>query len=96
MKCHTLSEKYIKTKESNIKKRRKILEELLNNVGENVTLINPIYFHYGSHTTIGNYFFYHFNLIIQDDVWLCSNVKILLGVKLVKEVLLLKIYLVIL
>lgn len=96
MKCHTLSEKYNNTKESNIKKRRKILEELLNNVGENVTLISPIYFHYGSHTTIGNYFFSHFNLVIQDDVWLCSNVEILLGVKLVKEVLLLKIYLAIL
>lgn len=28
----------------------------------------PIHFHYGSHTKIGDNFFFHFHLVIQDDV----------------------------
>ncbi len=69
-KAHKYNQIYNKTKESQQKKRQKILRKILNSMGNNISIVGPIYFHYGIHTSIGNNFVASFNLTLQDDTYI--------------------------
>lgn len=66
-KAHRLSQEFNKLYEEDTDERRKILEDLLGSIGENVLMLGPVHFHYGCHTTIGNGCFMNFNFTVQDD-----------------------------
>ncbi|CAM3573733.1 sugar O-acetyltransferase [Erysipelothrix urinaevulpis] len=65
-RCRLFNEKYNNTSIKDIDKRSKILGDWLGEVGEDVVLVPPVYFDYGSNTTIGNHFFSNTDLIILD------------------------------
>ena len=67
LRTHNLNTDYNKTYEDEEEKRQKILQEILGKMGENCRIQGPVFFHYGSHTRIGDRFFANFNLTIQDD-----------------------------
>jgi acetyltransferase-like isoleucine patch superfamily enzyme len=79
-----LTFEYNQTSPIEIDKRRKILEELLGNIGENVTIEAGFRCDYGKNISIGNNVFINFNLIaldcnkitIGDDVMIAPNVGI--------------------
>lgn len=66
-KAHNLNTEYNATREEETEKRGQILKELLGAQGESCRMQGPIYFHYGSHTRVGDRFFANFNLTVQDD-----------------------------
>lgn len=66
-KAHDLNTRYNATFEGDVEERALILRELIGKLGKGCYLQGPIYFHYGSHTEIGDRFFANFNLTIQDD-----------------------------
>ena len=67
LKAHKLNIDYNNTYEDDFEKRKQILSELVGEFGQNSTIQGPVFFHYGIHTKIGNFFFGNFNLTIQDD-----------------------------
>ena len=67
LKAHKLNIDYNNTYEDDTEKRAQILSELVGEFGKNSTIQGPVFFHYGVHTKIGNFFFGNFNLTIQDD-----------------------------
>lgn len=66
-KAHDLNTRYNATFEGDVEERTLILRELIGKLGKDCFLQGPIYFHYGSHTEIGDRFFANFNLTVQDD-----------------------------
>ena len=68
-KAHRLSQEYSLSFEEDAEKRRRILEELLAEIGEGTTMLGPVRFHYGCHTRIGKCCFMNFNFTVQDDAW---------------------------
>lgn len=66
-RAHDLSYDYSHTYEEETEKRTEILAELLGEMGQGVFMQGPIFFHYGKHTKVGNYFFTNYNLTVQDD-----------------------------
>ena len=66
-RSHDLSQEYSRTYEEEKEKRAEILQELLGEMGEGVFMQGPIFFHYGKHTKVGNWFFANYNLTVQDD-----------------------------
>lgn len=66
-KTHALNQKYNNTPEYEKEERRAILEDMLGEVGENVSIYGPIAFHYGVNTKIGKNTFINFNFVCQDD-----------------------------
>lgn len=66
LRAHNLNTEYNRLFEDETEKRKEILAKLTN-MGENGFIQGPVYFHYGTHTTIGKNFFGNFNLLIQDD-----------------------------
>ena len=67
LKAHKLNIDYNNTYEDDVEKRKQILSELVGEFGQNSTIQGPVFFHYGIHTKIGNFFFGNFILSIQDD-----------------------------
>ena len=67
LRTHNLNTDYNATYEDETEKRERILQEILGEMGENCRVQGPVFFHYGSHTRIGDRFFANFNLTIQDD-----------------------------
>ena len=67
LKTHNLNVDYNNTYEDETEKRKKILSEILGELGENGRIQGPIAFHYGKHTKIGKNFFANFNFTVQDD-----------------------------
>ena len=67
LKAHELSLRYSQLLESETVARNAILDELVPNKGKGVFMQGPIFFHYGTHTTIGDRFFGNYNLTVQDD-----------------------------
>ena len=65
-KAHNLFKIYNNLKDEDIKKRKKILDELIPNKGNNVYMEGPIYIDYGCNIRIGNNFYANFNLTILD------------------------------
>ena len=66
-KAHKLSQDYNALYEEEQEAREKILQELLDAVGEGTFMLGPIHFHYGCHTQIGSHCFMNFNFTVQDD-----------------------------
>lgn len=67
LRAHELSLRYSSLMESETVARNAILDELVPNKGKGVFMQGPIFFHYGTHTTIGDRFFGNYNLTVQDD-----------------------------
>ncbi len=67
LKAHNLSQQYSQTFEDEREKRAAILDQLVGKLGKNSFMQGPIFFHYGSHTEIGENFFANYNLTVQDD-----------------------------
>lgn len=65
--AHRLNQDYNRTDEDETEVRKKILENLLGELGDGSFLQGPITFHYGRHTRIGKNVFINFNLTVQDD-----------------------------
>lgn len=66
-KAHRLSQDYNNLYESDAEVRRKILRELLAEIGEETMKLGPVRFHYGCHTRVGSHCFMNFNFTVQDD-----------------------------
>ena len=64
---HELSAAYSRSTEDETELRQMLLRRILGGMGEHVFMQGPIFFHYGSHTTIGDYFFANYNFTVQDD-----------------------------
>ena len=60
-KAHKLSQDYNTLYEEEQEAREKILQELLDAVGEGTFMLGPIHFHYVCHTQIGSHCFMNFN-----------------------------------
>lgn len=67
LRTHNLNVDYNRTYEDETEKRAEILHQIVGKMGENCFMQGPIYFHYGTHTTIGNNLFANFNFTVQDD-----------------------------
>lgn len=67
LRSHNLCAKYNCTTEDEVEYRAQLLEQILGGMGKGVFMQGPIFFHYGTHTTIGDKFFGNYNLTIQDD-----------------------------
>ena len=67
LRTHNLNVDYNRTYEDETEKRAEILRQIVGKMGENCFMQEPIYFHYGTHTTIGNNLFANFNFTVQDD-----------------------------
>jgi len=66
-KAHRLSNEFNRLTEEDIDQREKILQELFDEIGDNHTILGPIFVHYGVHTKIGKNCFINFNFVCQDD-----------------------------
>lgn len=67
LRSHNLCSKYSRTFEDETEYRAQLLSQIVGRMGKNVFMQGPIFFHYGTHTTIGDNFFANYNLTIQDD-----------------------------
>lgn len=67
LRTHNLNLDYNKTYEDETEERRRIISEIVGEIGENGFMQGPIFFHYGKHTKIGKNFFANFSLTVQDD-----------------------------
>lgn len=65
--AHRLCKLYNDTIETDVEKRKAILDELIPNRGENVYLQGPIYFDFGSNTVIGKDSYANFNFTVLDE-----------------------------
>ncbi len=64
--AHAFCRRYNGTDETDIKKRRKILDKLLPNRGEGTYLQGPVFFDYGIYFKTGKNFYANFNLTVLD------------------------------
>ncbi len=67
LRTHKLNQDYNALYEDETEERNRILREILGAMGDNVFFQGPIFFHYGSHTTVGSNVFVNFNFTVQDD-----------------------------
>lgn len=67
LRTHNLNLDYNRLYEDQAQERDRIIREMIGQVGENFFLQGPVWFHYGTHTKIGDDFFANFNLTVQDD-----------------------------
>ena len=65
--CKELVYDYNQTRPSNVKEKRRILDELLAEAGEEIWIESPAFFSYGCNTHIGHHFYSNFNLCVVDD-----------------------------
>lgn len=66
-RAHRLSQDFNALYETDAEQRQEILGALLAAVGEGTSMLGPIRFHYGCHTTVGKGCFMNFNFTVQDD-----------------------------
>ena len=66
-RSHDLSREYSALSETETERRTEILSEILGKMGQGVYMQGPIFFHYGKHTEVGNWFFSNYHLTVQDD-----------------------------
>ncbi len=67
LRSHNLSQTYSALREDQAEERQKLAEQIVGSYGEGSFMQGPIFFHYGSHTSIGKRCFINYNLTIQDD-----------------------------
>ncbi len=85
VKAHRLCKDYNDSYETDVEKRKKIIDELFYECGKGLYLQGPIYFDYGVFTTFGDNCYANFNLTILDvcpvkigdNVYFGPNVSIL-------------------
>ena len=65
--CKELVYDYNQTRPSNVKEKRRILDELLAEAGEEIWIESPAFFSYGCNTHIGHHFYSNFNMCVVDD-----------------------------
>ena len=65
--CKELMFDFNHTRPGDTRTKRRILEELLGSVGEEVWMESPVNFAYGCNTYIGHHFYANFNMSIVDD-----------------------------
>ena len=65
--CKELTFDFNHTRPGDTRTKRRILEELLGSVGEEVWMESPVNFAYGCNTYIGHHFYANFNMSIVDD-----------------------------
>ncbi len=66
-RAYTICQKYNKIRPYNEKKRRKVLEKIFKEIGENVTVKEPFHCDYGYNITIGNNVDINYNCVMLDD-----------------------------
>jgi len=67
IRAHKMNLQYNQTDETAAELRRQLLTKTLGAFGKASLIQGPVYFNYGSHTFIGDYFYASFSLTIQDD-----------------------------
>lgn len=67
LRSHNLCTQYNRLFEDESEPRNELLAQIVGKMGKGCFMQGPIFFHYGSHTTIGEAFFGNYNLTIQDD-----------------------------
>ena len=67
LRSHKLCHEYSMSFEDEYEKRKKLMYEIVGELGEGAFMQGPIYFHYGVHTKIGKRFFANYNFTVQDD-----------------------------
>lgn len=66
VRAHRLSQQYNFTYETDVERRKEILDLLLPNRGEGAFLQSPVQFDYGVFTTVGKGFYANFNFTVLD------------------------------
>lgn len=66
VRAHRLSQQYNLTYETDVERRKEILDLLLPNRGEGAFLQSPVQFDYGVFTTVGKGFYANFNFTVLD------------------------------
>lgn len=77
--AHRLSKLYNDTFEEEMEKRRQLLKQLLPNTGKRIYFQGPIFFDYGTHTTIGERFYGNTNITVLDSGRVTIGDDVLLG-----------------
>lgn len=77
--AHNLCTDYNLSYEHESEKRSQILAKLLGKCGHGVYFQGPIYFNYGTHTTIGDHFFGNYNIMISDDAPVTIGDHVMIG-----------------
>ena len=67
LRSHNLCARYNRLFEDETEERNALLDQILGSHGKGCFLQGPIFFHYGTHTRIGDSFFGNYNLTVQDD-----------------------------
>lgn len=67
LRSHKLSQRYSLTAEDDTELRAELLRLILGSLGKNCFIQGPVFFHYGTHTSIGDRFFANYDLTVQDD-----------------------------
>ena len=67
LRSHNLCALYNRLFEDEEEAREALLKKIVGSLGEGARMQGPIFFHYGSHTSIGKAFFANYNLTVQDD-----------------------------
>ena len=67
LRSHNLCAKYNRLFEDEAEARSALLDQILGSHGKGCFMQGPIFFHYGTHTRIGDSFFGNYNLTVQDD-----------------------------
>lgn len=67
LRSHNLCTLYNRLFEDEEEAREALLKKIVGSLGEGARMQGPIFFHYGSHTSIGKAFFANYNLTVQDD-----------------------------
>lgn len=67
LRSHNLCAEYNRLFEDQAQERADLLGRIVGKLGAGSFMQGPIFFHYGSHTSIGEKFFGNYNLTVQDD-----------------------------
>lgn len=67
LRAHKLSQRYSQLAEDQAADCAEILSQLVGKMGKGCFFQGPIFFHYGTHTSIGDALFCNYNFTVQDD-----------------------------
>lgn len=76
---HNLCHQYNDTYEEETEIRNQIIQKLLKKVGKGVFFQGPIFFNYGTHTSIGDGFFGNYHFTVLDDAEVTIENRVLCG-----------------
>lgn len=79
LRTHNLNVDYNATHEDDTVERDRIIREIVGKLGEGCRFQGPIYFHYGTHTSIGDDCFFNFSFTVQDDAHVSIGDRCLFG-----------------